>query len=192
MRYGKALRIAVELKRRLRIPGVRVSRYIVGSLRRQKPQTKDIDILVVLPDSANLTGRKGARLSQAYLSHAKRGDHCRISKEISGGIRRRSVYVEWKANGRTSRIQVDLFSALRREFPFAMLHHTGSSTFNTRVRAKAKSKGLLLNQYGLYYRRNAAPNKVRRKVRGSTLIRTEKQLLAYLGVSYKHPTERTE
>ncbi len=183
----------------------RTSRYIVGSLRRQASQTKDIDILIVLPDSAGLIGRKGPRLLQAYLVKAKRGDRCRIASAISGGSRRRSFYVEWeegKSNGtrRTLRIQVDLFSALRKEFPYAMLHHTGSATFNIRVRAKAKSKGYLLNQEGLYYRRaskgktesnHKGPNlSRRRRGRGSTKLRTEKQLLRFLGVTYKRPEER--
>jgi DNA polymerase (family 10) len=59
-----------------------------------------------------------------------------------------------------------------------MLYSTGSKENNIRMRAKAKSQGLLLNQYGLF--------KKGEKIN----LKTEKDYYDYLGMKYLEPHER--
>ena len=82
-------------------------------------------------------------------------------------------------------VVVDFFLAYAHEVPYAMLHHTGSAEFNIHTRAKAKHLGLRLNQYGLYYRRNNS------RVRNWKKLKTEKDVLTRLQITYKEPNERT-
>ena len=76
---------------------------------------------------------------------------------------------------------IDIFISTKKELPYCIFHYTGDKKYNIRTRAYAKKKGLLLNQYGLW--RN---NKLL-----YTNIKTEKELIKKLGVSYKEPKNRT-
>ena len=84
------------------------------------------------------------------------------------------------------RFPVDLFLVQARELPFALFHYTGSRLYNVRTRAHAKRRGWRLNQYGLF---DAATG---RRVRGSAHIRTEREVAALVGVSYRSPSDRSK
>lgn len=66
------------------------------------------------------------------------------------------------------------------EFPAALMYLTGSKSFNIRTRALAKSKGLLLNQYGLF-----DENK-------DNLLTSnrEEEIFEVLGIDYVKPEDR--
>ena len=143
----------------------------VGSIRRRKPRIKDLDVLIIAPREwrdvlANLrVGNSAVRVLDSYTS----------------GDRRRSLIVR-TAGGK---YKVDLFLARHSERAFALYHHTGSRRYNIRIRAHAKSRGWKLNQYGLFSARTGKP------VAGSGSVRTEEQLAALLGVTYRRPVDRT-
>ena len=61
-----------------------------------------------------------------------------------------------------------------------MLHHTGSKTFNIKIRVHAKKMGLKLNQYGIF--------KSNKKI--SKKFKSERDILSYIGVKYLTPKER--
>lgn len=144
--------------------------FIVGSIRREKQkEISDIDILAVIPD------RYLKKLDS--LEVKLRGYE--IVQSI-GGRRRISIKVRRK----NVTLKVDVFIALHSEEPYALMHHTGSARYNTRIREHAKNKGWKLNQYGLYYRSNG------KKVRGSGAVTSEQDLAKFLGVSYRHPKVR--
>ena len=82
------------------------------------------------------------------------------------------------------RTQVDLFLVEEKDLPYALFHYTGSSIYNIRTRAHAKAHGMLLNQYGVF------DVNTKRRARGSSSIKSEKDLADFLGVSYRSPTDR--
>jgi DNA polymerase (family 10) len=175
MELQKACRFAEGVARDLRVtvPGLSFHPkvVIVGSVRRLKSIVRDIDLLIILPD----------RFMATPVQYHLHGTVYKITGKLLAGPRRVSIRVQ----SRGVTVKVDLFMATNQEQPFAMLHHTGSSKYNIRLRHHAISRGWKLNQYGLWQR--ARPT---RRVVGSAAVRTERQLAALLGVSYRPPEAR--
>jgi DNA polymerase (family 10) len=171
---AKAARLARRLAASLQLPGgLRHSVVVVGSVRRKAPVSKDIDLLVVVPDKAPLKGvLAGARLGSADVDVYARGE------------RRTSLLA--RPSGSKAYYAVDIFLATESEKPFALFHYTGGRTYNIRARAHAKRRGWLLNQYGLF----TAGSDPRRRAPGSRSIGTEKELAEFLGMRHRPPADR--
>jgi len=92
---------------------------------------------------------------------------------IENGVYRKKLYLHDYG------VKIDCFYTTPACRPYALLQYTGSKEFNIRVRAHAKSKGFKLNQYGLY-RGDDMPFK----------FNTERQILEFLGITYKKPEDR--
>lgn len=110
----------------------------LGSLRRAKPTVGDVDILLLASDDEGFQAlaRRIPRLLREDLIFVLR---C--------GDRRYSFIMSHQGRAR----QVDLFRAKdRSEWAAFLLYGTGSAAFNERMRAKARSRGMLLNEYGLH------------------------------------------
>jgi DNA polymerase (family X) len=128
---------------------------IVGSLRRKLPKVKDIDFLIIGDHSKDILNK--LNIKDVII--------------ISSGSK--SIMLTYK------KIRVDLFfTALSNIIP-ALLHYTGSKTFNIRIRKHAKNMGYKLNQYGLY--------KNDKKIK----LRNEKDIFKILNIEYKNPEDRT-
>jgi DNA polymerase (family 10) len=165
--------IADEVVRRLRFAGSDEPFVVVpvGSVRRGvRRRIKDLDFLVVGP-------RLVAPGAAAELAAAGTVE---IAAVYASGERRRSLILR----ARRRNYRADMFFATEAEKPFALFHYTGSKLYNIRTRAVAKRHGWLLNQYGLF---DAA---TRHRVRGSSEIRTERDLASFLGVTYHEPSDR--
>jgi len=178
---GKA--IVSEMKRRLVYGDHRKYPAIaVGSVRRETPVLKDIDILVVVPDDTTLSGI----LASAKLREPSPGDALSIAESYATGLRRRSFVVRYaQQHKRPKYYDVDLFLATRGEKPYALFHYSNGRNYNIRIRAYAKRKGLKLDQYGLF----VAGTK--KRAPGTANIKTERDLTSYLGVTYRRPKDRT-
>lgn len=102
---------------------------IAGSLRRAMEVVKDIDLLV---SSGNpvATAKFFASLSEVDAIVAM-GD-TKVSVTLKTGI------------------NCDLRIVTEKEFPYALLHFTGSKDHNTALRRRAKERNLKLNEYGLF------------------------------------------
>ena len=137
--------------------GVRIS--ICGSLRRSKEIIRDIDLLVSTKAPAALM-KRFTSLPQVY-------------QVIGHGETKSSIVL-------TSGIQADLRAVTDEQFPYALNYFTGSKAHNTALRARAKKKGLKLNEYGLF--------------RGERLLRCkdEEELYAKLGLHYVPPELRED
>ena len=102
---------------------------LAGSLRRRRETIKDVDVLVAAEDPARvheiLTKLDG------------------VEEIIGSGDTKTSVRLD---NG----INVDLRTVTPVQFPFALHYFTGSKEHNTRMRQRAKDRGLKLNEYGLF------------------------------------------
>ncbi len=120
---------AEPLLEALRAHGDVLRAEIAGSLRRWKEISKDIDLLAASerPESVmeffvSLPGVE---------SVVVRGD-TKTSIRLRGGI------------------QADLRCVASAQFPFALAYFTGSKEHNTALRARARQRGLKLNEYGLF------------------------------------------
>lgn len=102
---------------------------IAGSLRRCKEVIGDIDLL-----AASCAPKK---IMDWFCSFKG------VAKIIGKGLTKSSVRLN---NG----MQVDLRVVTKKEFPFALHHFTGSKEHNVKMRRRAKSFGLTLNEYGLF------------------------------------------
>jgi len=144
---------------------------IVGSYRRMKEEVEDIDILCMNDiDVAVKIVENMGKIRGIY----------EIKEIKSEGEKQAIIIINYKNK---IEIQIDLFRIKKENLPFALLHYTGNKNFNIRVRAHAKRNGYLLNQYGLYRNKD---EKVKKK------FKTEKDILDYIGVTYKEPSDRNE
>ena len=102
---------------------------IAGSARRQRETVGDIDILVVANDSRSVT-------------HAL-ANHPDVSRVLSQGKQRATVLLH---NG----LQVDVRVVARHQFGAALQYLTGSKAHGIALRRLAQTRGLKLNEYGLF------------------------------------------
>lgn len=102
---------------------------IAGSLRRGKETVKDIDLLAASSDPA--------AVMDAFVA-------LDVVQSVTGrGATKASVILE-------GGISADLRVVADAEFAAALAYFTGSLEHNTRMRARAKRRGLRLNEYGLF------------------------------------------
>jgi DNA polymerase IV len=148
---------------------------IVGSYRRGRPDSGDIDMLLRVPtpdaDAPAALEDFVMRLVAAgyILEVLAQGDHkCLAIAALPGA-------------GNTPR-RLDLLVTPPAEFPFAVYYFTGSDTFNVAVRAHAQTLGFTLNEHALTHVASG------RTVSG---IRSEKELFSVLGLAWVEPPDRT-
>lgn len=139
----------------------------VGSIRRKEKKNKDIDLLLVVNNLKNTNLGIGNTLT-LIEGHTKNARH--------------QKYLYLRGN---KKYLIDVFICLKKELPYMLFHYTGNKKYNIRTRFYAKSKGWLLNQYGLWDRKT-------KKQLYKSKIKTEKDLTKILGISYKKPTDRTK
>lgn len=82
--------------------------------------------------------------------------------------------------GNLQGFDVDIYRAEPEYFGAMMLFLTGSKKYGIKMRAKAKYKGLMLSQYGLFERETNV------RIAG----RTEEEIYEAMNLKYKHPHER--
>ena len=131
---GKKLpRAEAETLAREFVKGLACSYTITcGSLRRSTPEVGDIDIVAVTDDGklpvpaiqrAGVEWKSGGEKSQTYVIAGPQGP-----------------------------VQVNLLAIAPDRVGAMLLHATGSADFNERIRARAKARGMLLSQLGLFER----------------------------------------
>ena len=187
MRLEQAQELAAALQASLRFgrAAVRLRLHLVGSARRGEATNTDLDFIVVpktrqtLRAREELLGTVTSALTSALASALAVAPAIARERALPAGGRRRSLDVIWGS----ARVRVDLFFAQPDELPYALFHYTGSRLYNIRTRARAKARGWRLNQYGLFTESG-------RRVRGSAQVRSERDIAALLGVSYRAPEER--
>jgi DNA polymerase (family 10) len=102
---------------------------LAGSVRRRKETVKDIDVLVAASSPA--------RVHEALVGLDG------VEEVIGSGDTKTSVRMD-------SGMQIDLRTVTPSQYPFALHYFTGSKEHNTRLRQRAKDRGLKLNEYGLF------------------------------------------
>jgi DNA polymerase (family 10) len=129
--YSEALAIGNDLVARSRRSRLFARADIAGSLRRGTAVFKDIDILLVPKDGVD-SGKV-----QAFL----------LPLADEGGVIGAG---DTKVSIRHVGLQVDFRIVPAASWPAGMQHFTGSKEHNTLLRARARSRGLKMNEYGVF------------------------------------------
>ncbi len=127
--HGVARPVADDLLAFLRaVPGV-TQAMAAGSLRRGRETVGDLDLLVA--------ARVNSPVMKRFVGHA------RVKTRLLQGPTRASVILD---NG----LQVDLRAVPVESYGAAAVYFTGSKAHNIALRRLAQSKGLKINEYGVY------------------------------------------
>lgn len=135
---------------------------IAGSFRRGNTDIGDLDFVVVNADTAGLL--------QALVQYKNAEKAPRAGRDVM------TVIVPFGKK----KIQVEFVNVLPRAVGSGLLHSTGSGEFNVGLRSFAKSKGMLLNQHGLFRADNE------RFLAG----KTEEDVFDKLGFAFIPPKQR--
>lgn len=143
---------------------------IVGSYRRGRPDSGDIDMLVRSTDPNAMAEFVASLQATGYIREVlAHGDHkCMAICELPGQAK--------KAR------RLDILLTPPEEFPFAVFYFTGSDTFNVAVRSHALSRGWTLNEHAITQVRSG------KRVSG---VRSEQDLFKLLKLRWVEPTART-
>jgi DNA polymerase (family 10) len=159
--YVRAAKLASKLLSWLSsLPSV-VKIEVAGSFRRKKSTIGDLDILIISSDPQEVISR--------FLHFSL------FQKIIACGQTRCSILLN-------DGFQVDLRIVKEKEYGSALLYFTGNKNHNIRLRKIAQGKGYLLNEYGLF----------RKKDKSWIAGRTEKEIYKKLGLPFPQPEEREE
>ncbi len=136
---------------------------VAGSFRRQEETIGDIDFLA--------TSKNPAELIHAFVKHPK------TTKVLAEGDTKGSIILE---GGQ----QVDLRVVEADQWGAALQYFTGSKDHNVKLRSLARTKGLTVNEYGVF--KLDKNNKKGEKLAGTT----EEEVYAALGFHCPDPTLR--
>lgn len=140
---------------------------IVGSYRRQKSTSGDIDLMLI-DDVQEIAKKFVADLTKlGYQMHIYAEGPDRYGTLINLSPAKHNIWV-----------RADFFRTSTEDAPAMLLYSTGSKEHNVLMRAKAKKLGLLLNQRGLFKGKVKMP------------IEDEKGFFDALGLEYKPPAKR--
>ena len=143
---------------------------IVGSYRRGKPTSKDVDILLH-PVKAGV--------EEPDIIRWVIQERCPDVRVLSMGADRFTGLVRIRPNDPWRHL--DIWASTYEEIPFALLAHTGPANTNIELRKVAIRKGWKLNEKGLF---DAKGKRV------TTPIRKEADIYKTLGVKYVAPKDR--
>ncbi len=131
-----------------------------GSLRRMKETVRDIDILVV--------SKSAKKISRAFVSLPQ------VKQVLAQGLTKSSILTK-------DNVQVDLRVLDSKSFGAALLYFTGSKDHNIKLRQLAIKKGLKINEYGVFNKKEEC-----------LASRTEKEVYRALGLDLIAPEMRED
>ncbi len=148
---------------------------IVGSYRREKENSGDIDIIITSKQN-NIS---------VFNDFLDRLIEKKIVIEVLSRGNKKSLAISQIKNSIPRRI--DFLYAPPEEYSFATLYFTGSALFNTVMRQHALRLGYTMNEHGLY----KMENKVKMD-KVDILFPNEKSIFDFLGLVYKEPKNRID
>ena len=150
---------------------------IVGSYRRGKNDSGDIDIIIT-----SLNNNK--KVFDKFLNKLKKENL--IEEFLSKGPVKSLVI--GRLNKESIARRIDFLYSPPEEYAFAILYFTGSKEFNTAMRTIANNNNLTLSEHGFYKK----INKVKEEKIVDVDFKTEKDIFDYLNMKYKEPNERID
>jgi DNA polymerase/3'-5' exonuclease PolX len=143
---------------------------LVGSYRRKKPTSTDIDVMVVSDkDNALSIFLESIKKTLKVYPYANGPDKLSMIVDMSNILKEKN-----------KTYKIDAFKSSIEDYIPMLLYSTGSKEFNIAMRIKAKKYGYLLNQKGLF--------------KGSIKVKnlnSEEDYFNILNMDYKKPWERT-
>ena len=88
-------------------------------------------------------------------------------------------------NKPTAVYKIDIFRVEPEDETAMLLYSTGSKEHNILMRQRAKSKGALLNQHGIFIKSKKNPD-----ILEKVPLKTEKDYFDFLEMKYKEPEQR--
>ena len=173
MELTKAREIAEELKGLLEPGCERIA--IAGSIRRQKPEVGDIELLVIpkyggLGCAVNLLDQQLIDLMLGGVLDYRLN---KLGRRAYGPKNKLMVHLP-------SGIEVDIFSTDEACWPVALVVRTGGEKTNRRIAIVAKAKRWRWHDYGSGF---TTPG-------GELVCRSERDVFEFVGLPYKEPWER--
>jgi NAD-dependent DNA ligase len=159
---------------------------IVGSYRRGKPDSGDIDIFITSDEDDKTIFNKFLE----KMDDTKKDEESNEAKIIKAFLTRgeKKVMVIGKLSEKNLARRLDFLYSPPEEYAFAILYFTGSMEFNTAMRQHALQQGLTLNEHGFH--------KMENKIKGdkitSVTFNSEKDIFDYLNLEFKEPNERID
>jgi DNA polymerase (family 10) len=154
------------------IKKIKIKMEFVGSYRRKKSFSNDIDIMLI-SDNENILDEFLNKLNKLTKNktypYSKGSDKMSIIIDTENITPEKHIY------------KLDIFRCPKDIYIPMLLYSTGSKEFNIFMRSIAKRKGYLLNQNGLFRKNNGE------KITG---LNTEKDYFDLLGILYKNPEDR--
>ena len=188
---------------------------IGGSFRRGKPNSGDIDVLIVHPDADLLKLRDWVfntaipwLFEQGFLKCALATSRSRLKQNENtprkGEIGKKEIeYVFTPTDSSGTKFlgasqlranlpwrRIDLLLVPSAHLGASLIYFTGNDIFNRSIRLLASKKGMRLNQYGLY--KNVLRGPGRSKETEGELVEgcSEKKIFELLGVPWTEPHQR--
>ena len=159
---------------------------IVGSYRRGKPDSGDIDIFITSAEDDKTIFNKFLE----KMDGTKKDEESNESKIIKAFLTRgeKKVMVIGKLTEKNLARRLDFLYSPPEEYAFAILYFTGSMEFNTAMRQHTLMQNLTLNEHGFH--------KMENKIKGNKItsppFNTEKDIFDYLNLEFKEPNERID
>lgn len=166
MELVKAKAIAEDLKAQLEPVCDKIA--VAGSIRRQKPDVGDIELLVI--PRANYLDKLIYELMMKNILAM------RLNKRGSRTYGPKNKLMVHLPSG----MGVDIFSTDERCWPVALVIRTGGKVTNQRIAMAALKKGWHLQAYGAGF---STPN-------GDIVCKSEEDVFELVGLPYKPPWER--
>lgn len=170
MQLEKAKEIAESLKAQLEESCDRVE--IAGSIRRQKPEVGDIELLCI-PKFIGSVDQLDWALKKMVFEGAMALRLSRNGRRTYGPKNKLMVHVQ-------SGIGVDFFSTTEECWPVSLVVRTGGKQTNIQISMAAQEKGYQFRAYGSGF---TTPS-------GEIVCRSEREVFEVVGLPYLEPWER--
>lgn len=152
------------------------SLQIVGSFRRELPDSGDIDVLITNSNNKDIV----------FNTFIKNLEDINYIIDVLGHGKKKFFGVS-QLNKESLPRRLDILYTSPNEFPFAQLYFTGSGSFNTIFREYVSSLGFRLNEYKL---QNYNPKEMPKLSPVDHIFRTEKDIFDFFNIPYIEPKDR--
>lgn len=169
---------------------------IVGSFRREAPNSGDVDVLIRVPKGTSpKTAKEHLSLyvkmldGFGYIEEILAiGEHkcmaiSKINEKLLTELNENKIMAIGRVyNGKARRL--DLLMTPDEEYAYAILYFTGSDRFNVAFRQYALDKGYTLNEHTL--------TPIKEGVKEVPYMNSEKDIFKFLGLRYIEPSKRID
>ena len=158
---------------------------IVGSYRREAPDSGDVDMLVSYPET--MSDKDAQALFRTFVATLESRGY--IEAKLAGGGKKWMGYVRLGAGGAGSGAggrarRLDLLLTPPAEFAYALLYFTGSDKFNVAFRRWCLDLGYSLNEHTLTPVGAAKPP--------APPMKTERDIFRWAGLKFVRPSSRID